>query len=104
MERLKRFWFDFRNGHNTYLSFFLSFINFVLISYNFLIGGFIPLWFFIILLLFTYIPLAVFVGFLHRKKQLSTDIVLQADLNPYWKEVLKELEEIKEMVKNKDSI
>jgi len=48
-----------------------------------------------------YIPTAIIVGYFHRTKQLKTDIVLQAERNPYLREILERLERIeRELVKN----
>jgi hypothetical protein len=98
-----RRWFDFRMGHGTYFSLFLSFTNFLLITYTFLVKE-IPLLqtLFPSLLNFTffgaiiYIPWATYVGHLHNTRQLQTDITVQADKNPYYQKILSELEEIKQ--------
>ena len=90
-------------GHGTYFSFFLSFTNFLLITYTFLVKE-IPLLqrLFPSLLNFTffgaiiYIPLATYVGRLHNTRQLQTDITIQADRNPYYQKILAELEEMKQ--------
>ena len=98
-----RRWFDFRMGHGTYFNFFLSFTNFLLITYTFLVNEVSLLHtLFPSLLHFTffgaiiYIPLAIYVGHLHNIRQLKTDITIQADRNPYLQKILAELEEIKQ--------
>lgn len=98
-----RRWFDFRMGHSTYFSLFLSFTNFLLITYNFLVQE-IPLLqtMFTSLLHFAffgaiiYIPLATFIGHTHNTKQLQTDVIIQAERNPYYQKILAELNEIKQ--------
>jgi hypothetical protein len=99
---LKRRWFEFRMGHNTYLGFVLSFTNFILITYNFFFSQ-IPvlqtiifsLWFFVLLFLFLYIPIAIIVGHYHNHGQLETDSAIQVEANPYWKKLFESLDEIK---------
>jgi len=105
---LKRRWFEFRAGHNTYLAFILSFTNFLLITYNFLIGKipflsdvFSNLWFFAVLLIFCYVPLAVIVGHLHNKKQLSVDNEVTTRANPVTIEILERLARIEKKVDGK---
>ena len=77
---VKRRWWDFRVGHGTYLAFFLSFTNFLLIAYNFFVlqipflkSLFSDLLVFGLVGLLVYIPLAVYIGHLHKVKQLATD-------------------------------
>ena len=77
---VKRRWWDFRVGHGAYLAFFLSFTNFLLIAYNFFVLQFSflkslfgNLLVFGLVGLLVYIPLAVYVGHLHKVKQLATD-------------------------------
>jgi len=72
----RRRWYDFRNGHSMYLVFMMSFVNFVLIFYNF--SGVkdtfnIPLWVFGLAFVLIYVPVAVWVGVWHRHKQLRVD-------------------------------
>jgi hypothetical protein len=105
---LKRRWFEFRAGHNTYLAFILSFTNFLLITYNFLIGKipflsdvFSNLWVFAILLVVIYIPMAVVVGRVHNKKQLSVDNEVTARANPLTMEIIERLERIEKRMEAK---
>ena len=70
-------WLDFRNGHSIYLAFVLTFVNFILITYNFavqkvsflsnLLGH--DLLFFTILFIVIYIPSAMLIGYWHRRQQ-----------------------------------
>ena len=100
-------WFEFRIGHGTYLSFLLSFTNFVLISYNLLIERipflkelFPNLWLFVVIGITFYVPVTVLVGHWHNKKQLKTDIMLGVDVNPYWKDMQKRLDRIEKLLEN----
>ena len=77
---VRRRWLDFRNGHSIYLAFLLTFINFILISYNFLIkqlpfgiGDSLTLPSFILLFVIIYIPTAITLGVWHRKHQYSVE-------------------------------
>ena len=98
---LRRRWMEFRWGHGVYLTFFLSFINFLLITYRLLIEN-IPIlnqWFprlvvYSVFMLIVYIPLAIAVGYMHRKKQLKIDQTLIAEQNPYFAEILRRLKKL----------
>ncbi len=77
---LQRRWLDFRNGHSIYLAFFLTFINFILITYNFAISqvSFLNgladnIFAFAALFIAVYIPAAIVIGYWHRKKQYSVE-------------------------------
>ena len=73
---LQRRWLDFRNGHSIYLAFVLTFVNFILITYNFAIKS-VPFLqgivdntvVFAILFILIYVPAAIGIGYYHRKKQ-----------------------------------
>lgn len=91
----KRRWYNFRQGHSLYLSFLLSFTNFLLIVYNFLVSqvGFLRLLFpsifhFAVLGILVYVPLTTVVGHWHVKKQLPTDTTVN------YKVILDRLDEI----------
>lgn len=90
----ERFW-DFRNGHSTYLAFALSFMNFIVLNYNLFISTNILHTFFPSIALFaiffivTYFPLAIIIGYkYHRKKQLSTDIEIATLENPFLRKAI----------------
>lgn len=106
----RRRWMEFRWGHGVYLAFFLSFINFLLITYRLLIENipFLNQWFprlglYAIFMLAIYIPLAVAVGHIHRKRQLKIDQTLIAEQNPYFAEILRKLDRIEKMLKEVES-
>jgi hypothetical protein len=103
---ISRRWFDFRMGHSTYFAFFLSFTNFLLITYNFLVSDiqflkdiFPNMAYFVVFSALAYIPLATIVGHWHKKKQLATDITVQAYKNPFYKMILDRLDRIEEEIK-----
>lgn len=73
---IQRRWLDFRNGHSIYLVFILTFVNFILITYNFAIeritflqGIIDNTLVFAALFIAVYIPTAILIGYYHRKKQ-----------------------------------
>ena len=77
---LRRRWLDFRNGHSIYLAFFLTFVNFILITYNFAIkqlpfgiGDYMSLPLFILIFVSLYAPAAIILGVWHRKHQYSVE-------------------------------
>jgi len=77
---LRRRWFDFRQGHSIYLIFAMAFANFVLIFYRLLIERveilgniFSSLWIFIFVFLMIYIPVALLIGYWHRKTQMRVE-------------------------------
>lgn len=77
---MQRRWLDFRNGHSIYLAFILTFVNFILITYNFavtripVLGGIADnIFAFTALFIAVYIPSAIIIGYWHRKKQYSVE-------------------------------
>ena len=77
---LRKRWLDFRNGHSIYLAFVLTFINFILISYNFAIkqlpfgiGDYMTLPLFVFIFVLIYGPTAIMFGVWHRKHQYSVE-------------------------------
>lgn len=76
----RRRWLDFRNGHSIYLAFLLTFVNFILITYNFAIkqlpfgiGEYMNLPLFILFFVSLYVPTAIILGVWHRKHQYSVE-------------------------------
>ncbi len=76
----RRLWLDFRMGHGYYLYFALAFANFIVIQYKLLIeqipsiNQFIDnIWIFVLIFVATYIPLAMIIGYAHRKKQIKIE-------------------------------
>lgn len=69
-------WLDFRNGHSIYLIFLMTFANFVTIQYGLLIDRvpflsnlFESIWVFAIIYICLYVPIAIVIGYWHRKTQ-----------------------------------
>lgn len=78
----RRRWLDFRQGHSIYLVFAMTFLNFVTIQYSLLVNrvpalGTIPVLgaiftnfsVFAIVFVAAYMPLAIVIGFWHRRSQ-----------------------------------
>ncbi|HJU14354.1 MAG TPA: hypothetical protein VJ792_07865 [Candidatus Nitrosotalea sp.] len=77
---LRRRWLDFRNGHSVYLAFILTFVNFILITYNFAIkqlpflhGIANNLVSFTLIFIVIYFPTAMVIGYWHRRNQYSVE-------------------------------
>lgn len=73
-------WLDFRNGHSIYLAFVLTFVNFILISYNFAIERvsflnsiFDSLLVFTLVFIAFYVPAAMIIGYWHRRNQYTVE-------------------------------
>jgi len=93
---MRRRWYDFRVGHGLYLIFALSFANFILISYRFLIERvpilnefFSSLWYFAIIFILAYIPISIVIGVWHRRTQLRVEQDIITRQNPFLAKVLK---------------
>ncbi len=95
---IRRRWMDGRNGHGVYLMFALTFLNFILITYRYLIEGETGfsalvenLWFFAIIFIISYIPISIVIGYWHRKTQLSVENVLKRMEDPLFAKMIRTL-------------
>ena len=86
---IKRRWFDGRTGTTTYLLFGLTLMNFILISYRFLIEDntlfknlISDLTMFSIIFIVTYIPISILIGYWHRKTQWKVELAIKQLENP----------------------
>jgi len=82
-KNLRMFLLDGRIGHSTYLMFFLTIVNFIIISFNFLFEGntifgniVTNMWLFSIIFFVFYIPGSILIGRWHRYTQVSTDYTI----------------------------
>lgn len=75
-------WLDFRQGHGIYLAFFIYFADSILIQYNLLIDK-LPfldpllganIIGFAIIFIALYVPLAIIIGYWHRKSQWTVEV------------------------------
>jgi len=97
----KRRWYDFRNGHSIYLIFALTFSNFVLIFYRLLIERipfldeiFTDLWFFMIIFVLIYVPVAVLIGHWHKKTQMRVETEVLTRQNPLFAKFIRTIIDI----------
>tara|TARA_B110001454_G_C12478600_1_gene333380 strand:+ start:48 stop:440 length:393 start_codon:yes stop_codon:yes gene_type:complete len=104
-------WLDGRIGHTTYLMFFLTFVNFIIISFNFLIEDetmlhdIIPsMWIFAIIFIVAYIPISVLIGRWHRYTQLSAEYVILHEENPVLATMIRTLLDVQTGVATKEEI
>ena len=115
---IRKCWVDGRAGHTSYLMFFVAFLNFILIAYNYLIEGnqifekfFSELWIFTIIFLVCYFPAAVLIGRWHTKTQISIEETIKKLEDPILAKMVrtildvqtgkatdKEIEEFRKMV------
>ncbi len=84
----RRRWLEARYGHTSYLIFSLTIVNFVLISYRFLIEKdpilneiLSDLWIFAAILMIFYVPTSILIGYWHRHTQLSTENTIKRLFN-----------------------
>jgi len=85
----RKLWWDGRIGHSTYLMYFLVFVNFILISYNFLIEGnsifekyFPNLLLFSVIFIISYIPISIIIGRWHTENQISIEMTMKHSEDP----------------------
>jgi len=110
-ERLLRCWLYFRRGHSTYLVFFLSFANFIVIQYRLLVQYvpalnliFTSLISFVIAFFLVYVPLAVAIGWYdYRKFAVPVEATVGARASPYNRDLALALKLIAEG-KNKEAV
>jgi hypothetical protein len=98
----RRLWLDFRNGHGIYLAFIFSFVNFILLTYRFVIEPSIEythifdrLTPFAILFVLIYVPAAIGIGYWHRKTQYKVESDIKFMYNPLFAKAMRILIDIK---------
>lgn len=87
-KNLRIFLLDGRMGHTTYLMFFLTFVNFSIIVFSFLIDGnpmfeniLTDMWIFGVIFIVLYIPVSILIGRWHRYTQLTTEYIILHEAN-----------------------
>jgi len=107
----RKMWWDGRMGHSSYLMFALQLVNFLLITYNFLIDGnkifetFISdLWVFVTIVIIFYIPISVLIGKWHTDTQLRVEMEMKLFEEPMTAKMIKGLLNVKEGVYNEKEI
>jgi len=85
---VRKLWLYFRLGHGSYISFTLSFFNFILLAYRFLIEPNLEqfslisnLTTFGIIFVIIYVPIAILIGYWHRVTQLKVELDLRFTRN-----------------------
>ena len=104
-------WFDGRSGNSIYLIFGLTFVNFVIIAYRFLIEKdpvfeeiFGSMWIFGLIFLVTYIPISIIIGYWHRKTQLKVEQTLKYFEAPYLAKMFRTMLDVQTGKANKEEI
>lgn len=94
---LLRYWTYFRRGHNVYLIFVVSFLNFVVIQWR-LLFEYIPslemlfqsFWIFTVLVILIYLPLATIIGWIdYKRAAFPVDATIAAKANPWFQDLAK---------------
>jgi hypothetical protein len=104
-------WWDGRMGHSSYLMFILQLVNFLLITYNFLIEGnkifeaFITdLWVFVTIVTIFYIPISILIGKWHTDTQIKEEMEMKMFQEPIIAKMIRGLLDAKEGKSNEDEI
>jgi len=108
---IRRRWWEERHGHTTYLIYILTFVNFILISYTFLIEKIpffqelIPqLWIFVLIFLVSYIPASTIIGYWHRRTQLRVETTIKLLENPLWAKMFRTVMDVQTGKASKEEI
>ena len=108
---LRKMWWDARFGHLNYLMFFLVFLNFILISFNFLIednsnfNGIIDnLWVFGIIFVILYVPVSTIIGRWHTKTQISEEMKMKVFQDPILAKMIRTLLDVQTGKATKDEV
>lgn len=108
--KVKKLWLYFRGGHGAYLAFLFSFVNFILLFYRLLIEPldnsifFNRLIEFAIFFVVTYVPVAILVGYWHRKTQFKVEDDVKFLKNPLYAKFVRLLIDMKLNEANKDEV
>jgi hypothetical protein len=104
-------WWDGRMGHLTYLMFSLQLINFLLITYNFLIEGeqifqtfLSDLWLFGTIFMIFYIPISILIGKWHTETQISIEMTMKMYEDPITAKMVRGLFDVQNNVSSKKEI
>jgi len=95
---VRKLWLYFRLGHGSYISFTLSFFNFILLAYRFLIEPNLEqfslidnLTTFGIVFVIIYVPIAILIGYWHRVTQLKVELDLRFTRNTFLAKIMRTL-------------
>jgi len=98
-DRILRMWTYFRRGHTTYLSFLISFANFIAIQYHLVIEAipllsniFSRLIYFVFVFIIIYLPISTMIGWVDFKKgAVPTESTIGALASPWAKDIARSL-------------
>jgi len=95
---LRKLWWDGRTGHAAYLMLLLQFVNFILITYSYLIEGnaifenlISNMLVFSIVFVIFYFPVSILVGRWHQYTQLSVESTIKIEKNPILAKMIRTL-------------
>ncbi len=95
---LRKFWWAGRMGTTNYILILLVLLNFILITYNFLIEGNTifekftsTMWLFAIVFLIFYVPVSVLIGRWHTNTQISTEQIIRLSEDPILAKMIRTL-------------
>jgi len=92
---VRKLWLDGRMGLNTYLMFVVTFTNFIIIAYNFLLEGTVfddyaqHLWIFLIIFIISYFPAGILIGRWHSHTQLPVEYTMRDFENPVFAQMVR---------------
>jgi len=96
--KVRKLWLYFRLGHGTYISFTLSFFNFIILAYRFIIEPNLEqfslisnLTTFSIIFVIIYVPISIFIGYWHRVTQLKVDLDMRFTRNIFLARIMRTL-------------
>jgi hypothetical protein len=98
---IRKIWWTTKIGHSTYLMFLLAMVNFILITYSYLLEGNVVfetyisnLWVFGIIFIILYFPISIIIGRWHTNNQISVDMTIRGLNNPVQAKMIKILLEV----------
>jgi len=93
---IRKVWLYFRLGHGNYVAFTLSFFNFILLAYRFLLEPNLEqfslisdLTTFGIVFVIIYVPIAILIGYWHRVTQLKVELDMKFTRNTFLARIMR---------------
>ena len=95
---IRKFWLDGRTGTSNYFILLLAIVNFILITYNFLIEDITifnnllsNMWIYAIIFLTLYFPISILIGRWHTNTQLHVDVSMKMNRDPIYAKMIRTL-------------
>ncbi len=95
---IRKVWLYFRLGHSNYVAFTLSFFNFILLAYRFILEPNLEqfslisnLTTFGIVFVIIYVPIAILIGYWHRVTQLKVELDMKFTRNTFLARIMRTL-------------